>query len=558
MKVLFQTVLISILQVLFSNSFAQTLLLENYRWTTIEAKGDVVGRHENAFIEFKGKFYLIGGRGVNPVNVFDPITNRWETKKPTPLELHHFQGIVYHDAIYIIGAMTGGYPKEKPVEQIWIYYPGDDKWEAGPVIPPNRRRGSSGAVLYENKFYIICGIDYGHTSGTNNLFDCYDPETGTWETLTKAPNLRDHFSAIVVDDKLYCIGGRNSSIHNPGNFEAFFYATNPFVDVYDFKTAAWQTLKNQLPFPTAAGGIISLNNCILYMGGEGSQLQAYNLTQCLDIKSGEWKQLSPINTGRHGSNAILYKNNIYFAAGSGNRGGGNMNSIEVFSADNSWVPMFNGVNLDGWEVKCTEADRGKDFWKVDHGTILCNSLSSESHNYIWLQSVNEYSDFELRLKFQVSRANKGNSGVQFRSRYDMDAVVEQGVAGWMDGPQADIDPANPWRNGLIYDETRETKRWINPNLTDWRISQNENSSGKGIFYYEDEETGWNDMTIICKGTNVKVIVNNVLVSDYNGSGILDDLIHLRCNVGMKGHIALQLHKNSSNFIRYKNIEIRNL
>ncbi len=59
------------------------------------------------------------------------------------------------------------------------------------------------------------------------------------------------------------------------------------------------------------------------------------------------------------------------------------------------------------------------------------------------------------MKFQVYRDCPGNSGVQFRSRYD---ETENG--GWLDGPQVDIHAPLPmaWRTGLIYDETREKRR----------------------------------------------------------------------------------------------------
>ncbi len=539
-------------------SYGQNQTLEKYRWTSIETKGDVVGRHENGFIEFQGKFYLLGGRGINPVNVFDPKTNTWETKGKSPLEIHHFQPVIYDDAIYIIGAMTGRYPKEKPLENIWMYYPLTDTWEKGSVIPKEIRRGGAGLVLYKNKFYMACGIEYGHTSGTNNLFNSYDPETDTWETLTKAPHIRDHFAAIVVNDKMYCIGGRNTSVHAADDFRTFFKATIPYNDVYDFKTETWYTLKNELPIPTAAASVVNIENCILYMGGEGSQKQAYNQTQCLDLNTGEWTQLAPLNIGRHGSGAILFEDDIYIAAGSQNQGGGNMNSVEVFSKNHQWQSLFNEKNLEGWEVKCTEKDKNNVFWTVDQGTIWCNSLDSKTHNYIWLQSKNEYEDFELRLKFQASNNHKGNSGIQFRSRYYPDDEVEEGTIGWLDGPQVDIDPNNPWRNGFIYDETRESKRWINPSLPDWNISKEEYAPKKVIHYFEGEETGWNDVTIICKGNHIKTIVNNIFVSDYDGTGVLDDAAHKKYKVGRKGHFAIQLHKNSQNEIRFKDIEIRNL
>lgn len=474
------------------------------------------------------------------------------------MEIHHFQAVVYGNAIYLAGAMTGGYPKEKPLENIWIYYPETDQWVKGVEIPEARRRGGAGAVVYNDKIYLAGGIKFGHTSGTTNYFDSYDLKTGQWEMHTDAPHIRDHFPAIVSDDKLYCIGGRNTSVHHPDNFTAFFSATIPEIDYYDFKEAKWYTLKEPLPVPTAAGGIVKKDNCLIYMGGEGVQSQAYNETQCLDLSTGKWSQLAPMHTGRHGSGAILYNNIIYVAAGSPNKGGGNLPTIDKFSTNHGYTKLFNGKNLDGWQVKAQKQDQGKTFWTVEDGAILCNSAGSKDHDYIWLLTEKEYGDFELRLKFKVSRENKGNSGVQIRSRYDHESVVEGKIPGWLDGPQVDIEPGNPWRNGLIYDETRTEKRWISPSLTDWKITKDNTSHPRVIFYWEDQISGWNDMTIICQGTKIKTFVNNFLVSDFEGAGLLDNEGHRMYNVGLNGHIALQLHKNSENKIWFKDIEVREL
>jgi N-acetylneuraminic acid mutarotase len=540
------------------SSIAQSL--EDYRWTLIDAKGEdeVTGRHEDTFIAYKDKFYLMGGRGVNPVNVFDPATNSWEIKSKSPMEIHHFQAVPVGNAFYLMGAMTGKYPGETPLENIWIYYPEKDVWEKGPEIPVQFQRGGAGAVLYNNKIYQVGGIKLGHTSGTTNLFNSYDLKTGDWEQLTDAPYVRDHFPAIVVDNKLYCIGGRNTSVHYPDNFGAFFGATNPYVDVYDFKEEKWVTLKEHLPFPTAAGGLVEIDNKLVYMGGECNWANASFQTQCLDLETGKWEQLAPMVIGRHGSGSILYDNNIYLAAGSPNRGGGNMKNIEVFSARHEWKKIFNGKNLDGWEVKCIEQDKGKKYWTVEDEAILCNTNGNSDHQYLWLQSTDEFADFELRFKFQATRENKGNAGVQIRSRYDENAKVDGDFVGWLDGPQVDIEPNDPFRNGFIYDETRTTRRWINPSLPDSKISKEKDAPKKIIYYWNDEGTGWNDMRIVCKGMKIITYVNNVKVSDYDGTGVLDDEGHLKYNVSATGHIAFQLHKKSNNFIRFKDIEIREL
>ncbi len=459
--------------VLYSGIAAQSVQpdLKEYRWTTIETAVKPVARHENGFVEYKGKFYLIGGRGINPVNVFDPEKETWETRGTSPFEMHHFQSVVHDDAIFLVGAMTGSYPSEKPLENIWLYFPETDTWEKGPVIPAERRRGSAGTVIYENKIYFVCGIKDGHTSGTTNYFDCFDPQTGKWDEMTSAPHIRDHFPAIVTGNRLYCIGGRNTSVHHENNFGAFFEATVPETDVYDFREGKWYTLPGKIPVPTAAGSAVCIGQNILYIGGEGKQSQAYNQTQCLDTESGHWSQLAPLNTGRHGSSAILCDGKVFITAGSPNKGGGNLSSTEVFSANHGWESLFNGVNLDGWSIRCQERDIGKDYWRVENGMLICDTKGRSDHSYIWLINDKEYSDFELRLRFQASRQNEGNSGVQVRSRWDPEAMVHDmpGNKGWLDGPQVDIDPTSPWRNGLIYDETRGHRRWINPSLADWKI-----------------------------------------------------------------------------------------
>ncbi len=112
------------------------------------------------------------------------------------------------------------------------------------------------------------------------------------------------------------------------------------------------------------------------------------------------------------------------------------------AATDPWQSLFNDRDLTGWTVKCKPADREKAFWRVEDGCIVADSMGQTGHDYVWLVTDTEYSDFVLRLRFQAYRDNPGNSGVQIRSRYD-------DPAGWLDGPQIDINPPGPWRTGMI-------------------------------------------------------------------------------------------------------------
>jgi len=216
-------------------------------------------------------------------------------------------------------------------------------------------------------------------------------------------------------------------------------------------------------------------------------------------------------------------------------------------AERPWKALFNGKDLAGWQIKCKPPDRTKAFWKVKDGVIVCDSMGRKKHDYVWLMTQREYGDFELKLKVRGhAPASRGNSGVQVRSRYD-------DKAGWLDGPQVDIHPPGPWRTGLIYDETRGTRRWICPAMKNWRISKDK--APKTWLWRAGD---WNDLTIRCQGTRILTRLNGLVMSDFDGKGILDDAAHRKHNVGLKGHIALQLHSRDELLIEFKDIKIREL
>jgi type 1 glutamine amidotransferase len=231
----------------------------------------------------------------------------------------------------------------------------------------------------------------------------------------------------------------------------------------------------------------------------------------------------------------------------------------VYPEKEGWLKLFNGKDLTGWEVKCHKEDRNKDFWKVKNGTIECNSIGNPDHNYMWLMHEKEFDDFEMHLKFQIFKSSKGNSGVQFRSRYDDSETAREG--GWLNGPQVDIHPPNPMRTGLIYDETDGVNRWIYPSMPDWNIAKEDVPKAAletKLFYADDNTDVWNSMEIICIGMHVVSFVNGKRVANFDANGILDDLVHQKKNVGTRGKIALQLHSKNELLIRFKDIEIREM
>ena len=217
----------------------------------------------------------------------------------------------------------------------------------------------------------------------------------------------------------------------------------------------------------------------------------------------------------------------------------------------TWKPLFNNRDLTGWSVKCKPTDQDKQFWKVENGTILADSMANNKHDYVWLVTDSEYSDFVLRLRFCAFRNSPGNSGVQIRSRYD-------DQAGWLDGPQVDINPPGPWRTGMIWDETRGVNRWLYPEVPKGKWVNESMANQNLFFYYSDEGPGYNDLEITAIGTKITVVLNGIAVTQYNGDGVLDDEIHEARNVGQTGRIALQIHTKDRLKICFKDILIKEL
>lgn len=217
----------------------------------------------------------------------------------------------------------------------------------------------------------------------------------------------------------------------------------------------------------------------------------------------------------------------------------------------NWVSLFNGKNLYGWTVKCKPNDQKTTFWKVVDGAIEADSLKVKNHDYIWLVSNREYKDFVLVLKFQAFHSSPGNSGIQLRSRYD-------DKSSWMDGPQIDINPPEVWRTGMIWDETRDVARWIFPNVPRGKWVNAKMAPKSVIMYYAEDSQKWNDMEITVSGNRIQAVLNRVLITNFDGNGILNDATHKKYAVGESGNIALQIHTGDQLKIRFKDILIKEL
>ena len=174
--------------------------------------------------------------------------------------------------------------------------------------------------------------------------------------------------------------------------------------------------------------------------------------------------------------------------------------------------LFNGKNLDGWNIHGTE------LWYVENGILICESGPDKGYGY--LSTKKFYDDFDLTVEFK-QEAN-GNSGVFIRSTFEGTKV-----SGW----QVEVAPPGSDTGG-VYE-----------------------SYGRGWLIKPDKEKDkvlkmgkWNKMRIR--------VVGNQIQSWLNGTSMIsleDEMIGKG-----KGSIALQIHDGGGIKVRWRNLLVNEL
>lgn len=354
-------------------------------------------RHEAAYVEFGGLFYLMGGRGPRPVDRYDPVAKTWTNLGSPPIQMHHFQPVVWGTEVYVVCAFEGNFPNETPIANIYTYDPATNNWQIGPAIPAGRNRGAAGVVVYDDFIYVAGGNTLGHNGGYVPWLDRYDPATNTWTQLADAPHARDHFTAAVIGNKLYAGGGRQTEQPNP-----FLNTIGP-VDVYDFTTGQWSSVPDPIPTERAGTMTVARDEHLIIIGGETAS-KAHDETEALDVGTGEWLTLPTLVDSRHSGGALLYQDVAYVASGAGNNGGGpeltTQESLELTTllGESSSNLTANGDfddGLTGWE------DAGDLTLNAADGGIASPALDIENGLAARSAAVEDLETYTLSCLYQV-------------------------------------------------------------------------------------------------------------------------------------------------------------
>lgn len=179
----------------------------------------------------------------------------------------------------------------------------------------------------------------------------------------------------------------------------------------------------------------------------------------------------------------------------------------------STTALFNGKNLDGWQVYGTEK------WYVnDQGLLVSESGPDKQYGYLATDKI--YKDFELTAEFK--QEDNGNSGIFFRS--DIEGTK---ISGW----QAEVAPPNHDTGGIYESYGRG-----------WLIKPAKEKD-KYLKFGE-----WNTMKVRVVGNKVTTWLNGHEMVSFTDEKIGE----------ATGKIALQIHDGGGIKVFWKNIKVKEL
>jgi N-acetylneuraminic acid mutarotase len=277
------------------------------------------------------KWYVMGGYdglNVQPqgiVTEYDAAADAWTLKKNMLIPAHHAAAVELDGKIYVFGGFVGrpGTKGWGPIANALVYDPAADSWkELAPMPTP---RGSAMAVVVDGKIFVIGGAHanipgkplteplwVGVPQIVTGAVEEYDPAVNTWRTRNPMPTGRNHFFAAAVDGKIYAMYGRLGT-----SFVTSSDVTD-IVEEYDPKTDIWRYMGRSPTKRGDVGGGVH-NGQIYVTGGEYEEPRGkvtFWAFEAYDPKTNNWRVLPHVQIARHGFAAAFIGNDFHVAGGS--------------------------------------------------------------------------------------------------------------------------------------------------------------------------------------------------------------------------------------------------
>ena len=162
----------------------------------------------------------------------------------------------------------------------------EEPWVTG--VPAPQPRGEGSAVVLDGKIYLIGGFT---AFGVTNRVDVYDPVARRWKEKASLPASLHHVGVGAINKKIYVVGGFDGLM---------FWDPVKTLWEYDPKTDQWHE-KRSMPTARGALGVAVWEGKLYAMGGFGSTPFGkgnFDANEVYDPVADRWESKSPLPIAR--------------------------------------------------------------------------------------------------------------------------------------------------------------------------------------------------------------------------------------------------------------------
>jgi len=255
---------------------ALNLFAATYAFAWDEQAAMKRARSESSALLHNNEIYVFNGFGrridiENSVEKYNPNSKTWSvistTSVATGNAVTHNGLVKVGNEAWLIGGRVGDHPGVV-TNKVWIFNLNTRKWREGPRMPMPVAGG--GAALVDGRIHWFGGLDPFAQCDVpfHYVYDLSNRAAG-WKNITSAaamPTPRNHFSTVVLNNKIYAIGGQFGHDACPGKSSA---DTN-LVHVFNPRNNKWTKLAS-IPIKQshAEPSTFAYQGDIYLVGGEG-------------------------------------------------------------------------------------------------------------------------------------------------------------------------------------------------------------------------------------------------------------------------------------------------
>ena len=219
--------------------------------------------------------------------------------------------------------------------------------------------------------------------------------------------------------------------------------------------------------------------------------------------------------------------------------------VATAADETGFKPLSNGQDLTGW-------NGNPKLWSVEDGLITgrtgTNADNKINHNTFLVYTNSDVADFELRFAYKITE--KGNSGVQYRSKVSSTGAFGPIVGGY----QGDFEGGKTY-SGILYEErgrgilAQRGQKTVIDSTTGKPTVTGSVGDTKEI-QSKIKPDAWNDYVIIAKGNHLQHFINGMQTVD-----VTDEQ---EAKAAKSGVLALQIHVGPPMTVQFKNLRMKNL